>query len=816
MASILAWHHPLSPAVALWAVATLIGISVWKPLLVWCLPPALLPLMGLAPWTGWIVFEEFDLLLLSVLAGGYARLAFSAGQAPPSQKRGHRRSRPQGAYALVALTALLFAVSVIVSTFRGFDDAGGFSFGWFQGYHEPMNSIRLAKPFFLALMWWPLWRAAQRTAPQASTQALSLGLMLGMATVALAALWERLAFTGLMNFSTDYRTTALFWEMHVGGAALDGFLALTLPFVLRELLLARSGLRWVLAAGVMLLAAYVSLTTFSRGVYLALPLGLGFTLWLHDRQTTWAAALASRALGSNITPRSGRSWRASLGWVLLFMTAATWMFRSSGYRGMLALLGSVGLLMLLMPRLPVLRAGQWVAAVLGGLALSVLVGGMTWLLPKGAYIAYAMMALATTGVVMAGYWMTPTPRSTLAAASGLLATWAAMGAVATHWGGDEAGQRAAVVVLCLAAVMVVLVLRTKRPPNVATTSASSWRAQLAVLGTMAISGALVAVFAGGAYMGERFSTGGKDFGGRLLHWEIGLNALNGPWDWALGKGQGRFPASHFNSGLTEDQTGDYRLRQDTDGNSYLVMSGGKHILGWGEMFRMSQRVTAPLGRTEVAFDARVKTPVTLHFEVCEKHLLYNNACLIKHVEVKPTPPGDATWQSGRAVLDGDRNPNRGPFWAPKLIMFSVGVYTNGGVAEIDNLRLLDGSGANLLGNGDFSRDLGQWFFTSDRHHMPWHIKSMFMHVFFDQGAVGLLLWLALSAGALWRLCLGNARHHPLSPAIAGALLGFAVVGLFDSLLDVPRLATLYYLLVLLGLTLRAPATNFTPIAGDSR
>jgi hypothetical protein len=365
-------------------------------------------------------------------------------------------------------------------------------------------------------------------------------------------------------------------------------------------------------------------------------------------------------------------------------------------------------------------------------------------------------------------------------------------------------------------VMVVLVLRTKRPPNVATTSASSWRAQLAVLGTMAISGALVAVFAGGAYMGERFSTGGKDFGGRLLHWEIGLNALNGPWDWALGKGQGRFPASHFNSGLTEDQTGDYRLRQDTDGNSYLVMSGGKHILGWGEMFRMSQRVTAPLGRTEVAFEARVKTPVTLHFEVCEKHLLYNNACLIKHVEVKPTPPGEAAWQSGRAVLDGDRNPNRGPLWAPKLIMFSVGVYTNGGVAEIDNLRLLDGSGANLLSNGDFSRDLGQWFFTSDRHHMPWHIKSMFMHVFFDQGAIGLLLWLALSAGALWRLGWGNARHHPLSPAIAGALLGFAVVGLFDSLLDVPRLATLYYLLVLLGLTLRAPATTFTPIAGDSR
>lgn len=553
----LAYHHPLSPAWAAVSVAVLVGLGVWQPRFIWWLPPALLPLIGLAPWTGWIVFEEFDLLLLALLAGAYARLVFSnrqadAGAAAQGHKSRRRRTSVQGAFALVALTALLFAASVLISTFRGLEDAGGFSFGWFQGCHEPMNSLRLAKPFFLALLWWPLWRAAQRTSPEESNQALSLGLLLGMASVSLIALWERLAFTGLLNFSTDYRTTALFWEMHVGGAALDGFLALTVPFVLRELVLARSSRRWILAA-------------------------------------------------------------------------------------------------------------------------------------------------------------------------------------------------------------------------------------------------------------ERFSTGGKDFGGRLLHWQIGVNALEGPWDWALGKGQGRYPASHFNSGLVEDQTGDYRLRQDSNGQTHLAMSAGKHILGWGEMFRVSQRVAAPLGTTQVQFDARVKTPVTLHFEVCEKHLLYNNACLIEKIEVKAAAPGGPEWQSLSAVLDGERNPSRGSLWAPKLIMFSVGVYTNGAVAEVDNLKLLDSTGTNLLSNGDFSRDMAQWFFTSDRHHMPWHIKSMFMHVFFDQGVVGLVLWLTLTAGALWRVSCGNARHHTLSPAIAGSLLGFAVVGLFDSLLDVPRLAALYYLLVLVALVLQAPS-----------
>ena len=51
---------------------------------------------------------------------------------------------------------------------------------------------------------------------------------------------------------------------------------------------------------------------------------------------------------------------------------------------------------------------------------------------------------------------------------------------------------------------------------------------------------------------------------------------------------------------------------------------------------------------------------------------------------------------------------------------------------------------------------------------------------------------------------GSARRHPLAPAIAGAVLGFLVVGLFDSLLDVPRVAFLFYLLVMLGLLLRPP------------
>ncbi len=74
-AAVLAASHPLSPVVALggclaWACVTWRWPGLWVGVL-----PAALPLMNLSPWSGWLAFDEFDLLVLATLAGGYARLA---------------------------------------------------------------------------------------------------------------------------------------------------------------------------------------------------------------------------------------------------------------------------------------------------------------------------------------------------------------------------------------------------------------------------------------------------------------------------------------------------------------------------------------------------------------------------------------------------------------------------------------------------------------------------------------------------------------------------------------------------------------------
>lgn len=95
-------------------------------------------------------------------------------------------------------------------------------------------------------------------------------MTLGLALLCAIVLWERATYPGLFDFSESYRTSALFWEMHIGGAAIDFYLVLATPFALRFLLQAATRLRWAAAALLLIVVTYVCLTTFSRGLYLGL------------------------------------------------------------------------------------------------------------------------------------------------------------------------------------------------------------------------------------------------------------------------------------------------------------------------------------------------------------------------------------------------------------------------------------------------------------------------------------------------------------------------------------------------------------------
>jgi hypothetical protein len=740
---------------------------------------ALVPVVGFAKWTGWLTFEEVDLLVLATAAGGYLAWALAPGGAHERP----RRDRPGLSLVSWAIVGLFFA-STVVALWRGIDAAGGLrlaDFDWSAGYETPQNSIRIFKSFAFALLLAPLlvreWRRP------GGFDRLGTGMTAALGLCALIVLQERLAFTGLLDFSDDYRVTGPFWEMHVGGAALDGFLALSFPFAVREALRHANGVRFAAAMGVLALAAYAALVTFSRATYAAVPFALIALFILVARQRMKL-------------DRGGAVWVLFAKAIVFAMVVAVCgfvVFRAGGYRATLAAF------MVLALAIPVdgalrrldLRAGL-VALVI---AMTATIGSLLFaaVLPKGPYVVFALAFFATVAAIVHAERAMQRAPATFVVAGWLWMSACAV-AVARHWGGPGAFHDSAMVL----AGFVVVVFAASRLAR------SIWpqqrREQVVTVGIAGAVLATVAVFAAGAYMGGRFSASSDDLDYRVAHWRNGIERMNGS-DWLFGKGLGRFPATSLLELATSARQGTYRMTRDASGAFMKLTAPNVHYLAFYELFRMSQAVAIrPHTHYVATIVARMGEGAGLHVEACERHLLYVGACVSADLGAQPSTTPGGTWREYDYAFDSGTLGDS-VWWAHRPVVFALAA---GSVADVRSIRLTGPDGVDLIENGNFRDRRTHWFSSSDRFHLPWHIKNLALDVLFDQGALGLAAFALLVGGALLRTSVGRAHRHPDAPFVAAAILGYLLVGVSDSLLDVPRGALLFYLVVLAGLALRNP------------
>lgn len=567
--------------------------------------------------------EEFDLLMLGTLAGGYAHLAWRA----PTLRW---PALPRGLAVLLVLMVLV----LLQALWRGVLDAGGWALDWYASYHDALNSVRLAKAPVWALLCVPLLRDALAQSPALACHRLGRGMVVGLAVVAVAALWERAAFPGFNDFSANYRTVALFWEMHVGGAAIDAYLALAAPFAVWALVSARRFWVWGCAAVLALLVAHASLTTFSRGVYLAVTV-------------------------------------------------------------------------------PVLMVGAWVGASKAG-------------------------------------WRVPWPRV----------------------------------------------------PMALTGRAAGWRRLAVLLLVLALGVEVVWVMGGGNFMTERLSQTERDFHNRYDHWQNGLGLLETPVDGWLGLGLGRLPAQYASQvpggqvpgAVTRTQRGEVALH----GPAASITPRGQYAL--------TQQV-GPLLGTGHLVTLRLHAPVTsdLVVALCERHLLYDGRCHRARLRVSAQPAG--LWRTVTVPLSGPVF-DAAPWYAPRLAVLALSVSSAGGLVELAQVSLRQAGGPDVLANGDFSNGLAHWFAAAQSYFVPWHIDNVYLERLLDQGVAGVLLSAWLTGLALWGLVLGGARQLPLAPYLSGAVLAVLTVGLVSNVLDGPRVAFLFDLLVLFSVL---AATSATPV-----
>ncbi len=269
-------NYPVLP-VALWLLLAGYGVALWRwPGLWLAVVPAVLPAFDLAPWTGWSFVGEPDFFVLVTIGVLVLRTPPASRDMWPPGLRGW----------VLAFAAFACAVGVLVGLTSGITVPGGTS----NPYLMPENALRLAKPLVTALALLPFLRLRMRTHGDAVTW-FAWGMVAGLLLVGAAAVLERAMFSGVFDFTSDYRVVATFASMHVGGGHVGAYVAMAMPFLIVGLVRRRPlPVAVTLLAGT--LATYTLVVTFARMAYGAALVGVCLTAILY------AVAIRRRANGA--------------------------------------------------------------------------------------------------------------------------------------------------------------------------------------------------------------------------------------------------------------------------------------------------------------------------------------------------------------------------------------------------------------------------------------------------------------------------------------------------------------------------------------
>jgi len=188
---------------------------------------------------------------------------------------------------------------------------------------------------------------------------------------------------------------------------------------------------------------------------------------------------------------------------------------------------------------------------------------------------------------------------------------------------------------------------------------------------------------------------------------------------------------------------------------------------------------------------RSKNPqIRLGVYICPRLVLYgkDDEPLCKDFYI-PVEPGN-TWAAREVSFDSGNLGAEGWLGWPMTLLLHNGLEE--AVIDITDISLSDGQ-KNIVTDGSFTAGSDRWIVIDDIEHLPWHIKNLYLEVFFETGAVGLCVFLSAYILALIRAVRAARRQDPLGVGVTGSLVAFAIVGMAGSLFDNPRPATLFFI-----------------------
>ncbi len=290
---------------------------------------------------------------------------------------------------------------------------------------------------------------------------------------------------------------------------------------------------------------------------------------------------------------------------------------------------------------------------------------------------------------------------------------------------------------------------------------------------------------GSTRMTERLKGVDGDVHKRLSHWTDVMAARTGGVNRLLfGMGPGSFPEAYAVAHPD-------KLRSV---GSFLFSQTGIR-LGIGNDLKLAQRVNLS---SQHAYKVRVvilsPEKGALEIALCERNHIFASNFVIpcsSHrlpLDASPEPQEFEFLINTDKVGEGSIRSR----W-PTVFQFNN---RGNSIITVQNVALYT-EGENILRNGDFSQGQAYWYFYNDFQHLPWHIKNIPLSLFFELGLFGLISTAALVLYALKgsaTAALGQ-DHFALGGCLV--LIGMAVIGLMGNPLDTPRIAMLFYWLVLI-------------------
>ena len=710
----------------------LFGAAVyWRPTSLGLLLPPWLTLVNLAPWSGSLYLEDYDLVLGMSVAVLLAR----------------------GLYAsTIRLTKLqwwmlgFLVCSYSISTMRGLWPIPAWDPVELSTYYSRWHALRLGKGFFWALLLLPGLVALLRFDHKRTRQDLAWGLALAGLAIGLVAMWERGVIAAiadwhghrdvvnaLLDFSRHYRVTGIFSEMHTGGEAIDGFIALVWPFGVLAALGSRS--RWGVVLGAISLASvlYAGVTTFSRVTYVAMLVGFvaSAALWLYTHK------------GAFVLQRFAR-WDAAPGMIAPLLMI--YLYTRGGYGAMVA--GLLG----------------WGASMLLGHAYPRAARQRRYLIAALLLLSASASALGMYRSLVNSVWIDnpPSHAFVLSLASALLSTV----------GGGWSGMRLATAITAKANAMIVALLmgavgimtpaamgsymseRTAGNEQDFATRMNHWKHAIDLMPSdwaTTLFGVGIGTFpASYLWSGEppgmgsyRFVPAGSDY---LLR---------------LGGGQD----ARLTQRLSLPAYGRYTLSMD-------VSTGDPKVWLRARLYR----------RNMILMSDHPGDNVTLEKHVTDTQGSWQRLSWTFNLGAL----GEGGAPARTPLLLELMNFRKYDF-----------INRPGTLIDVDNVSIKDESGREYLANGDFREGLTRWFPHYDFNHLPWHVKNLWVNLLFDQGVFGLMAFMGFLGSVLHQAVGRARANDAWGVAVSAAVASYLAVGVFGGLLDMPRIIFIAWLMLFL-------------------